>query len=315
MRSEAENLLITGGQGNLGSWLSRYFLRQGREVSILTRRARPLPGLEGAERICCDITDASAMREALRGRRFGQVLHLASWNEIRDEATAGHALQVNALGTRHLLKALEAKPPELFVYFSTFQVYGTYAGHITEAHPPAPRNDYALTHWAAEEYVRMQHRQTGQPHLILRLTNSYGCPIDTQTSKWYLLLNDLSRQAVESGRLQLRSNGLAQRDFIWMGDVCRITEALLAQPAAHNRTLNLSRGRSLRLREVAAAVQRVWRRRRGEELPLELSETDTARHDTPLRVDHGALGELVPLRFHDRLEAEAGEIMELAGRL
>src|SRR5690606_3095721 len=128
------------------------------------------------------------------------------------------ALLVNALGTRNLLEALPAERVGHFVYISTFQVYGRYVGAIDESTPTEPVNDYGTTHLFAEQYVAQFGRAQKLHWSTLRLTNSYGCPKDPDMSKWFLVLNDLARMAVEQGELVLKSNGEVPRDFIWMGD-------------------------------------------------------------------------------------------------
>ena len=47
-----------------------------------------------------------------------------------------------------------------------------------------------------------------------------------------LLVNDLCRQAVQTGKLVMRSSGLQQRDFITLTDVGRAVRHLLELPPA-----------------------------------------------------------------------------------
>ena len=84
------------------------------------------------------------------------VIHAASCNEAFEPGYAGRALKVNALGTRNLIRALVSRregttPLPLFIYLSTFHVYGRSEGRINEDDPAEPRNDYALTHFFGEE--------------------------------------------------------------------------------------------------------------------------------------------------------------------
>ena len=50
--------------------------------------------------------------------------------------------------------------------------------------PAAPANDYGVTHWFAEEYVRMYGRTGGPDHVILRPTNIYGAPAHRDVDRW-----------------------------------------------------------------------------------------------------------------------------------
>ena len=308
-------VLVCGGQGNLGSWLSRHFLDSGRAVTILTRRARLIKGLESAERLECDLTDAGSVHRALRGRTFSAVIHAAGHDPAAHGGTFQESLRVNVLGTRHLLEALTDQPPGSFVYISTFQVYGRWSGIVADSTPPAPVNDYGLSRLMAEEIIRMHSRQTGHSHAILRLSNSYGCPTSLENSQWRLLFNDLARQAWQNGELVLRSDGQACRDFIWMGDVCRIVDNLMKHQHPSGITMNVSRGKSLSLLAVAEAVKEAWWRHSERSIAIQTASGRTQREEPPLEVQHNTLNRLLPdLKFSDRLEEEAEAIFTLLGR-
>ncbi|MFP4088891.1 MAG: NAD-dependent epimerase/dehydratase family protein, partial [Cyclobacteriaceae bacterium] len=218
-----QKILITGGLGNLGSWLTDYFCRQTNlEVYVLASRKRPILQELDYTFIQCDIADREEVEEKLSPYQFDYVVHTASVNDFFKENFARDALIVNALGTRNLLDFFSKREIKNFIYFSTFQVYGRRDGLITEDTPAEPKNDYGTTHLFAEYYIKQFHANFRMPYTIFRLTNSYGCPKDEESSKWYLVLNDLSRMAVEQQEIVLKSNGQATRDFIWMGDVCKI---------------------------------------------------------------------------------------------
>ena len=304
-------ILITGSLGNLGTWMTRHFLQLGEEVIILSRSDRKLSGLEGYRHIVCDLVSRSDCQEKLRGERFDAVIHLASANDTFVDDYPDKALKINTLGTRNLIEATIWEGLRRFVYFSTFHVYGVGSGEITEASPTSPRHDYATTHLFAEEYVRQFFRTHGLPHAILRLTNGYGCPIDSSSDKWYLLLNDLARMAFKEEKISLKSNGLAQRDFIWMDDVVRAAEKILKSDLRFNDSYNLGSGQSLRLIDVAERVKAAHYRKTGRHIEIETNSEDSTIHDEPLIVHCEKLRNLIPLSTSDRIEKEAFAIFDL----
>jgi UDP-glucose 4-epimerase len=220
-------------------------------------------------------------------------------------------LRVNTLGTRHLVEHLATDGLRAFVYFSTIQVFGRSGGVITEDTPCAPRNDYAATHLFAEHYVRWLAARSVRP-AILRLTNSYGCPIDPGTSQWSLLLNDLARMAVLNREVRLLSNGLAWRDFLWMGDVCEVVARLVHPGCAVSGTFLLGSGRSMRLREVAEHVVEAFRDfPGGGKIPLILNEQDVRVPSEELHVETGRLQVALGYPVRDRLGEEARSIFRM----
>jgi len=309
-----KKLLITGGLGNLGSWFTDYFAQQSDyEVHILTSRQRSILTKAQFELITCDISDAKQVENTLSSHKFDAVIHTASVNDYFKPNFAQDALLVNALGTRHLLEHFasysEAKPH--FVYFSTFQIYGRRSGLITEDLPPEPKNDYGSTHLFAEYYVKQFHANQQLPYTIFRLTNSYGCPKDYDSSKWYLVLNDLARMAATEKKIVLKSNGKATRDFIWMGDVCQIVEKALQLPEAPNDTFNICGEQTFSMLDVAQEVQNAYQNKYGKELPITINEQDTSQYPDDLRVSAEKLKSVVNYSLTQRFQEEATAIFRM----
>ncbi|PRM87872.1 hypothetical protein CJ671_09625 [Aliarcobacter cryaerophilus] len=221
-----KKVLITGGFGNLGSYIVKHLLNMNYEVTILTRREKYKFENLKYKVVECDITNLEELKLKLN-YDFDFCVHCASFNEFFLENYPKKALEINTLGTRNLLEVLSLKDFKNFIYFSTFHVYGLNSGFIDEMTVANPKNDYASTHLFAEYYVKQFGYTHNLRYTILRLTNSYGCPIYKDTDKWYLVLNDLVKMAFEKNKIVLNSNGKAKRDFIYMGDVANIVDKLL----------------------------------------------------------------------------------------
>ena len=297
-------ILITGGMGNLGSWLTQYFVAIGWEVFVLTRNERKLEGVSRFNTIHCDISNEKDCLEKLSGKEFDYVVHCASVNDGFIQGYPKLAIDVNAWGTRNLLEALSQSNVKHFIYFSTFQVYGKYSGKITEETPLETKNDYGLSHLFAEGYVKLFHFNKKIPFTILRLTNSYGCPKDYDSSKWYLVLNDLARSALEKRKIILKSNGLAPRDFIWMGEVCKIVESLISKKPT-NDIYNLSGERTYQMLEIAKIIQNAYFEKFNEEVPLSINEDDKSEYPEALIVSSSKLKTIVSYDSYPKFKEEA----------
>jgi UDP-glucose 4-epimerase len=303
-------LLITGGFGYLGAHLTEWFCRrEGWEVVVLTLPGEVWKTKEHFRILQADITDAEALKRIL-DEPFDFCIHTASVNDGFVPGYSEMALKVNAGGTRNLLEALRGRGLKRFLYFSTIHVYGVQSGRIDETMPPAPANDYAMTHWFAEEYVRMFHRLHGLPYVIIRLTNSYGVPGHIDSSKWYLVLNDFARSAYERKEIVIKSNGQARRDFIWVGDVCRNIEGLLTSPEAVQQTFNVGAGRTRAVIELAEMVKNAYERRYGGAVALRINEKDKTIYPET-SVDCTRLKTVIGGESHDRFEEEIGRIFDL----
>lgn len=303
-------VLVTGGLGNLGSWITEHLVRSGFDVATFTAKDRKvLPGYSFT-RIFGDIQDERDVKALFLENSWDAIVHLASVNEGNTEGYPKRALQINTLGTRNLLQAQAdaAQTGCHFIYFSTFHIYGASSGTIEEAvNFPNPKNDYASTHLFAEYYVRQFQGTHRIPYTIFRLTNSYGCPKEMDNSKWYLVLNDLARTAAQKGVIELSSNGQGRRDFIWMGDVCDAVEKAI-RAGASNDTFNLGSGRSTTLLEVAGKVQSAFEAYYGRKADLVVNKSDQTQYPQDLRVSVDRLKSRIRFEPGDHMHEEAMKI-------
>ncbi len=306
--------LVTGGHGYVGSWIVRRLAEAGHAVFTLSRGrepasfARPPAARIAPRHISADLVRLTAEElAALLPENLDGCVHTASFNESAAPGYARKALEANAWATRNLLDALVLRGLPLFIYFSTFHVYGASGGDITEDTPPAPANDYALTHLFGEEYCRMAGRLHGLPFVILRLTNGYGAPLTRPFGKWYLLLNDLCRQAVTEGAVSLRSNPSVRRDFVWLGDVAAVVQKLLLRPDLAGSLFNLAREETLSIGEVASLAAKAASRILGKEVPVRLERSPAPV--PALRVDSSRLRAALGYGFSGDMAGEMENIL------
>jgi UDP-glucose 4-epimerase len=302
------SILITGGFGNLGSWLSEYFCKAGYDVTILSHHEhKALPNLS-YQTILADITNLNTLKNVLT-QNYDYCLHTASHNDFFVDNYEQQALMVNALGTRNLLEVLHDKINKHFIYFSTFHVYGKSSGKIDEQTIASPKNDYASTHLFGETYIE-QFVQTKQfPASVIRLTNSYGAPKQMNATKWYLILNDLSRMAYEKKQLTLLSNGNPTRDFIAMADVCQIIEKMLPLEAIGEK-YNISGQNCITMLEIAQKVQQTYQNRHQSNLDITINTDDTSTSQS-LYIDSTKLYSQINFQPTQRFEDEINSIFDL----
>ena len=252
-----------------------------------------------------------AARRNLRAKQlFDYVIHTASYNDTFMPNYALKSLEINALGTRNILDTLEKTNLKNFIYLSNFHVYGKTTGKITENTPVAPVHDYATTHLFGELYVEQFFRNTNLPYTIIRLTNSYGCPIEKASSKWYLVLNDLAKMAATNQVIELKSNGKPQRDFIWMGDVCSVLENICLLDNAPNGIFNLSSEMNFSMLEIAEKVQNAYFEVYNKKIEIRLNELDKNDYQQNVFVSSEKLKEIIDFKAIDKIKEEAKKIFE-----
>ncbi len=305
-------VLITGGLGNLGSWITEHLLKSGFEVTTFSSRDRNVLRQHQFERLFGQIENEDDLKRLVRDRSWDVIIHLASINEGNAPSYPEKALAVNAAGTRKLLQALaDHNLKAHFIYISTFHIYGLSSGTVEEDKSfPSPKNDYAATHLFAEYYVKQFHSAHQIPFTIFRLTNSYGAPKEIDSSKWYLILNDLAKMAAKKRKIKLSSNGHARRDFIWMGDVCQAVEKCLAKGAADD-VFNLGSGASISTLEVAETVKKAYEDKYSVPIEIEVNSSDTNAYNGILNVSIEKLQNWISFIPENKMSEEAAALFDL----
>lgn len=223
-------ILITGGLGYVGGRVAKYLALDPDLTLQITSRSTKLEKpnwLADGEILHWEIfNDNNAICEGI-----DTVVHFAAVNEIVSAQDPTVAMEVNGIGTLRLLNLAQAVGVRRFIYFSTAHVYGApLIGDISEQTVPRPIHPYAITHKVAEDFVLAARDQGKIEGIVLRLSNGFGAPISFDVNRWTLLINDLCLQAVTTGKLVLRSNGLQLRDFITLQDVGRCVKHFIKLP-------------------------------------------------------------------------------------
>lgn len=160
--SHNERVLLTGGNGFLGTIIKNHLVCQGYHVTTLGR------GRDND--ISCDLS-----REIpVLSERYTWVIHNAGKAHTvpKNEQERQAFFDINCTGTRNLLSALQActKLPETIVFISSVSVYGLISGTlIAEDHPLEARDAYGKSKIQAEGLVSTWCLEHAVRSLILRL--------------------------------------------------------------------------------------------------------------------------------------------------
>jgi UDP-glucose 4-epimerase len=266
-------ILITGGLGNLGSWVTDYFLRNTDwDIYISSSKTDKPIFFRDYSLLTFDISKKEELR-FLKDFQFDYIIHLASNNNTDDPSYSTLSYQVNTQGTENLIAVLDHSSIKKFIYFSTFHVYGEWREDYLESSICKPLNDYGNSHFLAEDIVE----KSSLDFVIFRLSNSYGCPMLSSNSMWHLMFNDLCKMSILNNELVFNSNAQAYRDFIWMGDVCKIILQSFSNTNLKG-VYNLSSGESIMLYSIADEIKSAYYDFRNRKLSIKLNENDKSEY-------------------------------------
>ena len=178
------NVLVTGGLGCLGAWVTRHLVDLGAAVTIFDlgtddRRLRLLlrdNDLTAVRMMRGDLTDAEQVSVAVAGT--SHVIHLGALQVPFCKADPARGAAVNVTGTVNVFEAAKAHKVRNLVFASSAAVYGPPDAYPTAILPPdAPRLPatlYGVYKVANEDVARLYWHDDGVPSIGLRPHSVYG---------------------------------------------------------------------------------------------------------------------------------------------
>ncbi|MBB4000183.1 NAD-dependent epimerase/dehydratase family protein [Aureimonas pseudogalii] len=167
-------ILVTGGGGFLGGWISKLLIEGGHEVRIFDRgserrvvrevvggAADDLDWVEG------DVMDGAAVTHAAEG--CAAIVHLAALLTPACAADPVRGAEVNLIGTLNVFEAAKARGIRRIAYASSAAVFGPDDGEH-----PRPVTMYGAFKLAGEGCARAYWHDAGIASVGLRPTVVYG---------------------------------------------------------------------------------------------------------------------------------------------
>lgn len=164
-------ILFLGGAGMIGSAVAVEAVRQGHELTIVTRGEprRPVPA--GVRRLRGDVHQAGALRGVLAGERYDVVVNWVGYTPAQLDGHSG------------LFTGLAGQ----YVFISTCSVFARPVPSlpVTESSPRRqPVFGYARDKLACEEYLTAAYRADGLPLTIVRPAHTYDRTVVPLLSGW-----------------------------------------------------------------------------------------------------------------------------------
>jgi nucleoside-diphosphate-sugar epimerase len=249
---EGAHVLITGGAGFIGSHLvERLAGRPGNRIRVLDTfrrdalRPAGLDKLPNVEVMEGDVMDPASVARALDG--VDHVVHLASIagvDTVMKQPVA--TMRISLLGTANVLEAAYASGRcGRFIDFSTSEVFGRFAYHVTEWDVSSigavgeARWTYAVAKLATEHLCMTYHRQFGFPAVAVRPFNVYGPRQVGEGAIHHFIV-----RALKGEPLQVHNDGSQIRAWTYVDDVIDAVERMLVDPRAVGHSFNVGNPRS-----------------------------------------------------------------------
>lgn len=250
-----KKVLITGGDGFVGSHLTRKLIKEGADVQLIREpdlmgKSTNLDGLDKyIDKYYVDICDFRSLNKAVKRANPEKIFHLAALADLdRSLEIANQCIEVNIKGTTNLLYALQDIKFDAFLFTSTCEVYGSNPPPFTEEMDLDPPSPYAVTKVAGEYLCKMFHKIYQYPIVILRLSTVYGPGQNIKR-----LIPSVIRSCIKKEKINITS-GKQRRDFNYVEDIIGgIIKASITKGAI-GEILNLGQGKTYTVREVVDKI-------------------------------------------------------------
>lgn len=247
-----KRVLVTGGEGFIGSHLVERLVAEGASVRVLAlynpfgsygwldpavhTTVELLPG---------DVRDPERVNGAVEGCEV--VFHLAALIGIPYSYVASESyVQVNVQGTVNVANACRRHGVSRMVHTSTSETYGTaLVAPIPESHPMQPQSPYSASKIGADMMALSYFHAFELPVAVVRPFNTYG-PRQSTRAVIPTILTQLHKGAKEI-RLGATS---PTRDFNFVTDTVAGFLAVAACDRAIGEVVNVGSGREISIGDL-----------------------------------------------------------------
>lgn len=250
--------LVTGGAGFLGAALANQLAADGHAVTVLddlsngsASSLRPdvllTPG---------DVRNIPLLWSLLRD--VDCVYHLAAKVSVAESVLHPQAYnEVNVGGTVSLMEAMRDTGVRRVVFTSSGAVYGRLPTQpVHENDTPNPDSPYAVSKWAAEQYIHTIGKLNNIETVALRIFNAYG-PGQSLPVSHAPVIPRFLQQALTGGSLVLHGSGAQTRDFIYVTDVVAAMVAAATATAVNRQVINVGSGTETSLTQLVSEIEQV----------------------------------------------------------
>lgn len=250
--------LVTGGAGFLGSALANRLFKDGHSVHVLDDLSN---GHEAYLNPAIQVTVGDVDNIPLLWSLLPDidcVYHLAARVSVAQSVLYPRDYnRVNVGGTVSLMEGMRDMGVRRVVFASSGAIYGRQAQQpVHENDLPRPDSPYAVSKWAAEQYIHTIGELWGLETVAIRIFNAYG-PRQSLPLSHAPVVPRFLQQALTGGSIVIFGDGQQSRDFVYLSDVVAALVSAATAKGVNRQVINIGSGTETTVTQLVNQIEAV----------------------------------------------------------
>lgn len=252
------NILITGGCGNVGGSLARRLVKDSKNIvtivdNLITGSKEKLPdsSFKNWSFFQEDCNNFEAMSRIMNSTNFDYVFHYAALVGVKRTLASPIMVLDDIKGIENMLLLSKDTNVKRFFYSSSSEVYGEPV-EFPQQEDTTPLNSrlpYAIVKNVGEAFVKSYFKEFGLNYSIFRFFNTYGL---LQSADFVMAKFILQAQLNED--ITIYGDGNQTRTFCYVEDNLDVVEKILNNDLAMNEVINIGNNVEITMLDLAKKI-------------------------------------------------------------
>lgn len=251
-----DRVLITGGDGFIGSNLIRELLKNNYKISTTSRKPleetslKDLRGKIDFHKL--DLTNSNHVNLLIENIKPTVIIHLASIIDKRKDQEGVNNSMKNLQMSKNIYNAcLNLEDLKIIINFGSAEEYGNNKSPLTESQKEIPTSPYSLSKTQIRILSTYFHNAHSLPITTLKPFSIFGENQSPTMLIPYMITQCLNNNPIET------TPGQQTKDFIYVKDLISAIELVIENPKKElfGETINICSGEEVKVKDVILKIK------------------------------------------------------------
>jgi len=266
-------ILVTGGAGYIGSFMVKYLLERGDEVTVVDSLERGhKDAIDSRAKLYeGNLLDKEFVAKVFSEGKYDGVIHFAGFISMGESVKNPFIyFQNNIFSSLNVMEEMVKTKTDNFIFSSTAGVYGNPVKiPIPEDHPKNPENPYGESKLIVEKLMNWYQKSYGLNCIALRYFNASGASLDGTLGEQHNpethIIPNIIKAILENSTFKLFGTDYKTKDGTCVRDYIHVLDLVDAHSLAIEKlskdkgffTYNVGTGSGYSNKEVIEAVKKI----------------------------------------------------------